>query len=110
LRTPLTVVCISTSFRGNAFIETCKKEGCTTILLTLEKMLEKPWCRQYLDEIFTMPSFDDWAAVRKMVSDLARTRQVLLAGSDQASQVAGRVEAGFGGGLGAGAGSIAAQL
>ena len=46
----------------------------------------------------------------QLQADLARTRQVLLSGSDQASQVAGRVESGFGGALGAGAGSIAGQL
>jgi hypothetical protein len=42
----------------------------------------------------------------QLQADLNRTRQVLLAGSDQASQVAGRVEAGI---VGA-AGSIAGQL
>ena len=44
----------------------------------------------------------------QLQADLSRTRQVLLAGSDQASQVAGRVE--VGGVVGAGAGSIAGQL
>ena len=42
----------------------------------------------------------------QLQTDLARTRQTLLAGSDQASQVAGRVEVGLGGG----AGSISSQL
>ena len=42
----------------------------------------------------------------QLQTDLARTRQVLLAGSDEASQVAGRVEVGFGGG----AAQIANQL
>ena len=42
----------------------------------------------------------------QLQTDLARTRQTLLAGSDQASQVAGRVEVGIGGG----AGSISSQL
>lgn len=41
----------------------------------------------------------------QLQADLARTRQVLLAGSDQATQVAGRVEVGAGG-----AGSISSQL
>ena len=40
----------------------------------------------------------------QLQTDLARTRQVLLAGSDQATQVAGRVE------VGGGAGTISSQL
>lgn len=46
----------------------------------------------------------------QLQADLARTRQVLLAGSDQASQVAGRVEIGVGGAVVGGAGSLAGQL
>ncbi|MGZ8750099.1 MAG: hypothetical protein ACXWYP_04380, partial [Pseudonocardia sp.] len=46
----------------------------------------------------------------QLQADLNRTRQVLLAGSDQASQVAGRVEAGISGAAGGAAGSIAGQL
>ena len=42
----------------------------------------------------------------QLQSDLARTRQVLLAGSDDASQVAGKVQVGVGGGVG----SISSQL
>ena len=33
---PITIVCVSSYFKGNTFIETCKKEGCTVILLTIE--------------------------------------------------------------------------
>ena len=37
----------------------------------------------------------------QLQADLGQTRQVLLAGSDQATQVAGRVETGAGGGIAA---------
>ena len=50
----------------------------------------------------------------QLQADLTRTRQVLLAGSDQATQVAGRVEAGIGGAVGGatagGIGSLSSQL
>jgi len=50
----------------------------------------------------------------QLQADLSRTRQVLLAGSDQATQVAGRVEAGIGGTVGGatagGIGSLSSQL
>ncbi|HMO37165.1 MAG TPA: hypothetical protein PKA06_14085 [Gemmatales bacterium] len=35
-----TVLCLSSYFKGNAFIERAKQEGCHTILLTLEQKLK----------------------------------------------------------------------
>jgi len=73
---PITIVCVSSYFKGNTFIETCKKEGCTVILLTIEKKLSEPWCREYIDEVFALPDFEDHKAVCNALSYLARTRQI----------------------------------
>ena len=73
---PITIVCVSSYFKGNSFIETCKKAGCTTILLTVEHLLDEPWCREFIDEVFALPSFEDWPAVIRAVSYLARTRDI----------------------------------
>ena len=73
---PLTILCVSSYFKGNRFIETCKKEGCTTILLTVEKRLGDPWSRDYLDEVFALPNFEDERAVINAVSYLCRTRDI----------------------------------
>jgi hypothetical protein len=73
---PITIVCVSSFFKGNQFIQTCKEEGCTTILLTLEKILQEPWCRDSLDEVFALPDFKDWTSVIQTLSYLARTREI----------------------------------
>lgn len=70
-----TILCVSSFFKGNRFIERCKREGCTTLLLTVESILKEPWARDYLDEVFAMPNFKDRRAVINAVSYLARTRR-----------------------------------
>jgi biotin carboxylase len=73
---PITIVCLSSYFKGNRFIETCKKEGCTVILLTVESKLNEPWCRELIDEVFALPDFKDHQAVIHSLSYLARTREI----------------------------------
>lgn len=73
---PITIVCVSSYFKGNQFIETCKREGCTVILLTIESKLNEPWCREFIDEVFALPDFKDHQAVINSLSFLARTRQI----------------------------------
>ena len=73
---PITILCVSSYFKGNRFIETCKKAGCTTLLLTVEEKVNAAWCREYIDEVFALPDFSDWQAVIRSVSYLARTREI----------------------------------
>jgi len=68
------ILCLASYFKGNEFLEQCKREGCYVVLLTLESLLQKPWVRDYIDEVFAMPSFADRRAVVNAVSFLARTR------------------------------------
>jgi biotin carboxylase len=72
---PLTILCVASYFKGNRFLERCKREGCTVYLLTIESLLQDPWARQYVDEVFAMPSFTDRQAVINVVTYLARTRE-----------------------------------
>src|SRR5262249_46481175 len=72
---PLTILCVASYFKGNRFLETCKREGCNVVLLTLESLLAEPWARAACDEVFAMPSFTDRAAVVNAVSFLGRTRE-----------------------------------
>ena len=44
-----TLLCISSYFKGNAFIERAKAEVCHTILLTVEQRLKEPWSRHALE-------------------------------------------------------------
>ena len=56
-----TFLCISNFFKGNAFLTSLKKQGNRVFLVTTEKLKEKPWAFEYIDEIFYMPGQDlEW--------------------------------------------------
>lgn len=71
-----TILCVGSFFKGNEFLATCKQEGHTVILLTVESLLGKPWAREACDEVFAVPSMIDRPAVVNAVSYLARTRDI----------------------------------
>jgi len=73
---PFTILCVSSYFKGNRFIETCKREGCRTLLLTVEKRLGDPWARESIDEVYALPSFEDHEHLVNAVSYLARTEEL----------------------------------
>ena len=76
---PITVLCLASYFKGTRFLETCKNEGATVILLTLEKILKEDWPRDKIDEVFALPGStlaENRQAVINAVSYLARTRQI----------------------------------
>jgi hypothetical protein len=70
------ILCLASYFKGNAFLEQAKREGCHVILLTLEPLLGKPWPRDHIDEVFALHSLSDRRAVVNAVSYLARTRDI----------------------------------
>ncbi len=56
-----TFLCISNFFKGNAFLTALKKQGNRVFLVTSEKLKDKPWVYEYIDEVFFMPGQDlDW--------------------------------------------------
>jgi len=56
-----TFLCISNFFKGNAFLIALKKQGNRVFLITSEKLKDKPWAFEYIDEVFYMPGQDlDW--------------------------------------------------
>ncbi len=71
-----TIVCVSSYFKGNRFLQRCKQEGCHVILLTVEATREKPWAREFVNEFFVMPSFADRRHVINGLAYLFRTRAV----------------------------------
>lgn len=73
---PPTILCVSGYFKGARFIETCKREGCTVYLLTIEKLLKEPWPRHAIDEVWALPDFEDDAALIKTVTYLARNHEI----------------------------------
>jgi len=54
-------VCISNYFKGTDFLIQLKKIGNKVYLVTSEKLREKPWPHEYIDEIFYMQGQDtEW--------------------------------------------------
>lgn len=56
-----TFVCISNYFKGSDFLINLKKLGNTVFLVTSEKLRNKPWPFDHIDEVFYMEGQDvDW--------------------------------------------------
>jgi biotin carboxylase len=77
LRT-VTVLCLASYFKGEAFIRTCKNLGCDVILLTKEKLADEAWPWDAIDERFLMPDISKMPDIIHSVSYLARTRKIDL--------------------------------
>lgn len=76
---PLTVLCIASYEKGQAFMRECKRQGCRTLLLTSKSLENADWPRESLDDIFYMPDVDkEWNMTDTIhgVSYLARTLQI----------------------------------
>lgn len=60
-KTSKTFVCISNFYKGADFLINLKKLGNTVFLVTTEKLRNKPWPFEYLDDVFYMEGQDtDW--------------------------------------------------
>jgi biotin carboxylase len=71
-----TILCLSSYFKGNRFLQACRREGARTFLLTLESLRDSPWARDCLADLFVMPSFADRRAVVNAVAYLMRTEPI----------------------------------
>jgi biotin carboxylase len=73
---PLTILCLASYEKGAAFMRECKRQGCTVLLLTVEKLAEANWPYESIDERFMLPTLSDRQNVIHAVSYLARTRTI----------------------------------
>jgi ATP-grasp domain len=61
MNNPKTFVCISNYFKGADFLINLKKLGNKVYLITSEKLRDKPWPFEFIDEVFFMEGQDvDW--------------------------------------------------
>lgn len=61
MKTAKTFICVSNFFKAADFLIELKKLGNKVYLITSEKLREKPWPTEYIDEIFYMEGQDtDW--------------------------------------------------
>jgi biotin carboxylase len=73
---PLTFLCITTYEKGQEFMRECRRQGCSVLLVTAEKLRNADWPRDVLDDIFYLPEEIPLADIVKAVTHLARTRKI----------------------------------
>ncbi|UHG89095.1 ATP-grasp domain-containing protein [Spirosoma oryzicola] len=76
----LSFLCIATFFKGEAFLRACKSLGNTVYLLTDQKLADKEWPRDAIDEFFFLQSPSNSSeSLAEMVTGLAhvmRSRKI----------------------------------
>ena len=72
----LTILCIATYFKGDAFLRECKAQGCTVLLLTTDTLAGAEWPRESIDEIHSVPRDATDAVIRRQVDHVARRHRI----------------------------------
>ncbi len=73
-----TILCLSSYFKGAAFLRACKEAGLHVLLTTNDKSKDEPWPRENIDEFFHMPDLGKLPDIIHAVAYLARNRQIDL--------------------------------
>ncbi|MCA9950682.1 MAG: hypothetical protein KDE48_13615 [Anaerolineales bacterium] len=71
-----TILCLASYFKGTTFLKAAKKQGAHVLLLTREKNKDEPWPRDYIDEVFLMPSLSLRPDIFYAVSYLMREHEI----------------------------------
>ncbi len=72
----LGILCVTSYEKGQEFLRTCKKLGCTVYLMTVEKLRDGDWPRECVDEMFFVPPELSIGEMTNAVSYAARSRQI----------------------------------
>jgi biotin carboxylase len=72
----VTILCVATYFKGDAFLRECRRQGCTVILLTADSLAGAAWPRDAIDELHTISREADGAQWRRTVDDIARRHRI----------------------------------
>ena len=72
----LTILCITSHFKGMPLIEELKRQGCRILMIVPEAIKNDPWPMDLIDEKYVMPSLLDIANIQNAVSYLARTEKI----------------------------------
>src|ERR1700676_145608 len=73
---PLTILCVSSYEKGQEFLRSCKAIGCRGLLLTVEKLRDGDWPRDFIDEMFFMPEELPVQDLINAVSFVARSQPI----------------------------------
>jgi biotin carboxylase len=69
----LTILCIATYFKGDAFLRECRRRGCRVLLLTSDALAGAAWPRESIDDVFSIAREATEAEIRRRVDAIART-------------------------------------
>ncbi len=72
----MTILCIATYFKGDAFLRECRRQGCTVLLLTTDALVGAEWPREAIDEIHAIPRDASDAQVRRRADEVARRHRI----------------------------------
>ena len=73
-----TILCLSSYFKGAAFLQACKEAGLHVILATNDKNKDEAWPHEHIDEFFHMPDLGRRPDIIHAVAYLARNRHIDL--------------------------------
>jgi hypothetical protein len=69
----LNVLCLATFYKGERFMREAAAQGARVYLLTVAKLLQRPWPRDILADVFAMRDGSDLGETLRTVSYLARS-------------------------------------
>jgi biotin carboxylase len=69
----LTILCIATYFKGDAFLRECRRQGCRVLLLTSDALAGAAWPRESIDDVFSIAREATEAEIRRRVDAIARS-------------------------------------
>ena len=72
------ILCLSSYFKGAAFLQACKEAGLHVILATNDRNKDEAWPHEYIDEFFHMPDLGKRPDITHAIAYLARSRQIDL--------------------------------
>ncbi len=73
---PLTLLCLASYFKGNAFMQAAKQLGHHVLLVANEKFKDDAWARDSIDELFFMATLSARPDIVHAVTYLARGRHI----------------------------------
>lgn len=69
---PLTILFMSSAFKGEVMLQTARALGCRVILLTEESLRDQPWPRESVDEFVFVPDLRRYQDVTNTISWMCR--------------------------------------
>src|SRR5215208_2428897 len=75
-RSPVTILCLASYFKGHDFIRECHRLGARVLLVARESMRDLDWPRDSIDELLLIPDLTRRDHMINGVSWLARTESI----------------------------------